>query len=92
MVLTTSGLRDGETTREHSNGTSTVSPRPSRTTTGNLTLLIFNPTEDHQTSDALLPTQDGGKFSDTKVPQSLTTKVRLLKYKVESIKRTETLE
>jgi hypothetical protein len=70
-----------------------VSPRPSRTTTGSLTLLIFNPTEDHQTSDALLPTQDGGNCSDLKADLSSTRKERSLKFKTKDsilIPRTET--
>jgi hypothetical protein len=68
-VLTTSGLRDGERMLLPSSGTSMVSPRLSRTITGNHTHLTFNQTEDHPTSDVPLPTQDGGNSSDTKVPQ-----------------------
>jgi hypothetical protein len=50
-----------------SNGTSMKSLRLSRITTGNPTLLIFNPMEDQATSDAQPQIQDGGKCSDTKV-------------------------
>lgn len=67
------------------------SQRPSRTITGRATHWTSKVTEDHQTLDALLLTQDGGSSSDTKVPQLSTRKVRLLKSKVESIKKTETL-
>jgi hypothetical protein len=42
------------------------SPRPSRTTTGRPTPLI---SIKDITLDAQLPTQDGGKFSDMKVPK-----------------------
>jgi hypothetical protein len=45
------------------------SPRPSRTTTGRATHLIYNLTEAQATSDVPLPIQDGGNCSDTKVPQ-----------------------
>jgi len=68
-VPTTSGSRDGEETSEPSNGTSMKSQRPSRTTTGDLTHLISQETEDQPMLDAPLPTQDGGKSSDTKVLQ-----------------------
>jgi hypothetical protein len=69
-----------------------VSPRPSRTTTGNLIHLTSKEMVAHPTSDVLLPTQDGGNSSDTKVPLSSMRKVRLLKFKVELTKRIETLE
>jgi hypothetical protein len=62
-----SGSRDGETTLELNNGTSMVSQRPSRTTTGSHTHLISNQTVDQPTSDALPLTQDGGNSSDTKM-------------------------
>jgi hypothetical protein len=68
-VPTMSGSRDGELTRKPSNGTLMRFLRPSRTTTGNHIHLIFNPMEVQPTSDALLPTQDGGKCSDIKVLQ-----------------------
>jgi hypothetical protein len=45
---------------------------------------------DLQTSDALLPTLDGGKCSDTKVPQSSMREERSWKFKETLIKRTET--
>jgi hypothetical protein len=59
-----SGREDGERIPLPNNGTSMRSPRPSRTTTGSLTLSISNRTEDHPISDAQLPTQDGGKCLD----------------------------
>jgi hypothetical protein len=80
-VPTTSGLRDGETMLKLNNGTSMVSQRPSRTTTGSPTLLTFRATVDPQISDAQLPTQDGGKSSDMKVDTLLTKKERSLKFK-----------
>jgi hypothetical protein len=67
------------------------SQRPSRTTTGNLILLISNLTVDQLISDAQLPTQDGGNSSDTKVPQLSTRKERSLKFKEELIKKIEIL-
>jgi hypothetical protein len=72
-VLTTSGLGGGERTHLPSNGISMESPRLSRTTNGNHTLLTFNQTEDQAISDAPLLTQDGGNSSDMKV-DSLSTK------------------
>jgi hypothetical protein len=42
-------------------------------------------------SDAPLPTQDGGRCSDTKVPQLSTRKERSWKSKVMLILKTETL-
>jgi hypothetical protein len=56
-------LRDGETI-EASNGTSMVSLRPLRTTTGSHTHLISNQTVVQPISDVLQPTQDGGNCSD----------------------------
>jgi hypothetical protein len=56
--------RDRETMLRDNNGTSTVSPRPSRITNGSLTHLTFKAMEDHPTSDAQLPTQDGGNYSE----------------------------
>jgi hypothetical protein len=67
LVPTMLPSRDGETTKEPSNGTLMVSPRPSRTTTGNLIHLTSKEMVAHPTSDVLLPTQDGGNSSDTKV-------------------------
>jgi len=89
--LTTFGSRDGERMSEPNNGTSMKSLRLSRTTTGRLTHLISNPTEDQAISDALLPTQDGGRCSDTKVPQLSTRKERSWKSKAMLILKTETL-
>jgi len=60
---------DGERMQWDSNGTSMEFQRLSRIIFGKLIHLIFNPTEDHLTSDVPLPTQDGGNSSDTKVPQ-----------------------
>jgi len=72
-------------------GTSMRSPRLSRTTTGNPTLLTSNPTEDQATLDALPLTQDGGNSSDTKEFQLSMRKARSLKSKAMLIKKTETL-
>jgi hypothetical protein len=69
-----------------------MSPRPSRITTGNHTHLTSNPMEDQQTSDALLPTQDGGNYSDTKVLSLSMRKERFLMSAVMLIKKTETLK
>jgi hypothetical protein len=66
-VLTTSGLGGGERTHLPSNGISMESPRLSRTTNGNLTLLTSNQTVDQAMLDAPLPTLDGGNSSDMKV-------------------------
>jgi hypothetical protein len=60
-----SGSRDGERMLKPSNGTSMKSQRLSRTTTGSLTHSIFNPTVAQLTSDVLLPTLDGGNYSDS---------------------------
>jgi hypothetical protein len=70
MVQTMSGSRDGEQTPLLNNGTSMRSQRLSRITTGRATHLTSNQMVDLQTSDALLPTQDGGKCSDIKEPKS----------------------
>jgi hypothetical protein len=86
-----SGSRDGERMLLLNNGTSMRSQRPSRTTTGRAIHLISNPMVDQPMSDAQLPTQDGGKCSDTKVPQSSMREERSWKFKETSIKRTETL-
>jgi len=64
-----STLEDGERMLWDNNGTSMESPRHSRTICGRLTLLTFKATEDQPISDAQLPTQDGGNFSDTKAQQ-----------------------
>jgi len=66
-VPTMSGSRDGERTLLLSNGTSMRFQRHSRTTTGSPTHLTFRATVDQPTSDVPLPTQDGGKCSDTKI-------------------------
>jgi len=58
---------DGERMLRVNNGISMVFQRPSRITSGRLTHLTSNQMEAHQTSDVLLPTQDGGNFSDTRV-------------------------
>jgi hypothetical protein len=60
-------LRDGEIIQNPNNGSSTVSPRPSRTTTGNHILLTSNLMEDQPMLDALLLIQDGGNFGRMKV-------------------------
>jgi hypothetical protein len=49
---------------QHSNLYSMVSPRPLEATTGRVTQLKSNQTVTHNTLDATLPTQDGGKSSD----------------------------
>jgi hypothetical protein len=90
-VPTMSGSRDGERMLLLNNGTSMRSQRPSRTTTGRATHSISNPMVDQPMSDAQPPTQDGGKCSDTKVPQSSMREERSWKFKETSIKRTETL-
>jgi hypothetical protein len=46
------------------NGTSMKSQRPSRTTNGDLIHSISKATEDLPMSGALLPIQDGGRYSD----------------------------
>jgi len=84
-VPTTSGSRDGETMLEHNNGTSMESLRPSRTTTGSLTHLIFNQMVDQPISDAQLPTQDGGNSSDMKVDSLSMRKERLWKFKTKEL-------
>jgi hypothetical protein len=66
MVPTMSGSRDGERMLMPNNGSSMRFQRPSRTTTGSLTHLTSNQTEDQAISDALQPTLDGGRCSDTK--------------------------
>jgi hypothetical protein len=83
-VPTTSGSRDGERTSELSNGTSMKFQRPSRTTTGSLTHLTSKEMEDHPISDALLPTQDGGSYSDTKEATLSTREERLLKLRTKT--------
>jgi hypothetical protein len=80
-VLTTFGREDGELTPRLNNGTSMVSQRPSRTTTGSLIHLTSNPTVDQPMSDALLLTQDGGNSGDTKVVSLSMRKERYLKFK-----------
>jgi hypothetical protein len=69
------------------------SQRPSRTTTGNLIHLTFNQMVDQPISDVPLPTQDGGKSSDTKEDILSTKKERLSKFKIRKktlMLRTET--
>jgi len=90
-VPTTSGSRDGERMWDNNNGTSTRSPRPSRTTTGSLTHSTSNPTVAPQTSDAPLPTQDGGRCSDWRELTSQTREERFWKSKEVLMLRTETL-
>jgi len=79
LELTTLSSEDGETMLLLSNGTSMEFPKLSRTTIGNPILLIFNPMEVQITSDALPPTQDGGKCSDSKTTTSSTREERLWK-------------
>jgi len=73
-------------------GTSMRSPRLSRTTTGNPTLLTSNPTEDQATLDVPPQTQDGGNYSDTKELQLSMREERFSKSKEILIKKTEILE
>jgi len=91
--LTMSGSRDGETMLDNNSGTSMKSPRLSRITTGSLTHLTSNPTVDQATSDALLPTQDGGRCSDMTIQLQplITREERSLKLLEESMLRTEIL-
>jgi hypothetical protein len=72
------------------NGTSITSQRPSRVTFGNLTHLTSNQTEAQLTSDAPPQTADGGNCSNIRTLQSLTRKAKFWRFKVMSIKRTET--
>ena len=76
---------------EPSNGTSTVSPRPSRTTTGSHTHSTSNQTVALPTSDAQPLTQDGGNSSDIKIIWLSMIKERLLLFKEVLTTRTETL-
>jgi len=92
LVPTMLSKRDGETTSGNNNGSSIMSPRPSRTTTGRVTHSTSNPTEVHPTSDALLPTQDGGRSSEEMVPSLRMKRVKLLRSKETQTKKTETLE
>jgi hypothetical protein len=66
MEPTMSGSEDGERTLLLNNGISMRSQRPSRTTNGSHTHLIFKETEALPTSDVPLPTQDGGNSSSLK--------------------------
>jgi ribosome assembly protein YihI (activator of Der GTPase) len=91
-VPTMSGSRDGERTSEHNNGTSMKSQRPSRITTGSPIPLIFNQMVVQATSDAPIPTQDGGRCSDMKELLSETRKVRLSKLSETLMLKTETSE
>jgi hypothetical protein len=74
------------------NGISMESLKLLRITYGRLTHLTFKATVDQIILDALLPTQDGGNFSDTKIPTLSTREERLSKFKVILIKRTGTLK
>jgi len=74
------------------NGTSMKFLRQSRTTTGRLTHSISNLTEDHQTSDVLLPTLDGGNSLDMKVPKLSTRKERHLMSLEARIERIKTFK
>jgi hypothetical protein len=83
---------DGERMPWVNNGTLMVFPRLSRTIFGRLTHLISNPTEVQAISDVLLPTQDGGNSSDTRVLTLLMREEKFWKLSAMLIKRTETLE
>jgi hypothetical protein len=77
-----SGSRDGERMLLLNNGISMESPRLSRTTNGRATHLISNQMEDQTTWDAQLPTQDGGKCSDSKITMWSMREERLWKLSV----------
>jgi hypothetical protein len=70
---------------EHSNGTSMESPRPSRTTTGNHTLLTSNQMVDQPMSDVPLPTQDGGNSGELKEDTLSMRKAKFLKFKTRTL-------
>jgi hypothetical protein len=81
MVPTMSGKEDGERMLLDNNGSSMKSLRPSRITNGRIIHLTSKVTEDQLTSDVPQPTQDGGNYSDTKVPLLLMKEERFLKFK-----------
>ena len=85
--------RDGETIIDLNNGSSMELPRLSETITGNHTHLTSNRTEAQATSDAPLPTQDGGNSSDmiTQLPLSIMREEKLLKLLEVLMLRTEIL-
>jgi hypothetical protein len=68
MVPIMFGSEDGERILLDNNGSSMKSQRLSRITNGSLTHLTSKEMEHQLMSDVLLPTQDGGNSSDTKVP------------------------
>jgi hypothetical protein len=82
MVPIMFGSEDGERMLWDNNGSSMKSQRLSRTTNGSLTHLTFKEMEHQLTLDVLLPTQDGGNFSDIKVPLSLMKKEKSSRFKV----------
>jgi hypothetical protein len=77
---------------EPNNGTSIISPRPSRTTTGNLTHSISNPMETQATSDVPLLTQDGGNSSDTEEHSLSVREVKFFTSMETVMRKTETLK
>jgi len=90
MVLTTSGSRDGERMPRLNSGTSMRFQRPSRITTGSLTLLIFKETELLPTLDAQQLTQDGGSSSNIKMLLLSMRKAKSWKSQEMLILKTET--
>jgi hypothetical protein len=70
---------DGERMLWVNNGISMEFQKPSRTIFGRLTPLIFKAMVAQATLDVLLQTQDGGKFSDMKVPLLRMREVKLWK-------------
>jgi hypothetical protein len=91
MEPTMSGSRDGERMLLLNNGSSMRSQRQSRITTGSLIHLKSKATAALQMLDALVPTQDGGNYSEL-MDLSLETS-RTIKYwmsKVELMERIRT--
>jgi hypothetical protein len=70
------GSEDGEQTPVLNNGISMALQRPLETTTGRVTHLTSNQMVVQTTLDAQLPTQDGGKCSDSKTTISSTREER----------------
>jgi hypothetical protein len=92
LVQTMLFLRDGERMLLLNNGISMKSQRLSRTTTGSHIHLIFNPTVTLLTSDALQPTQDGGRCSDTRKFMLPMREEKFWMLLETSIRKTETSE
>jgi hypothetical protein len=85
--------RDGETTKDNNNSGLMKFQRPSETTTGKTTALIFKAMVTATTLElSLASIQDGGRCSDTKMDSSPTKEERLSKLLEELMMRIETLE